>query len=59
VVPPALRDWFIVATLLVIVWRLLPAAQAFVATGDVRLRPVARLSPLLAANILTQVVRLY
>ena len=57
--PPALRDWFIVATLLVIVWRLLPAAQAFVATVMCAGALWLAFHPLLTANILTQVVRLY
>jgi hypothetical protein len=56
---PALRDWFVVSALLIVVWRVLPAGQAFLATVICAAALWLTFHPVLASNLLTEIVRLY
>ncbi|HKX18963.1 MAG TPA: hypothetical protein VJT33_13205 [bacterium] len=56
---PALRDCFIIATLLVLVWRFLPPGQAFLATMICAAALWVTFHPVFAANLATEIARLY
>jgi hypothetical protein len=56
---PAIRDGLLVATLLLVSWRFLPAGQAFVATLLCTTALWLTLHPVVAANLMTAVARLY
>jgi hypothetical protein len=55
----AVRDAVAVAALLAVVWRFLPAGQAFLATVICAAALGATLRPVLAATLATQVARWY
>jgi hypothetical protein len=59
VMAPAVRDGVLVAAMLILAWRALPAGQAVLATVLCAGALWLAFHPVLASNLLTAVVRLY
>ncbi len=56
---PELRDWLLIGTLVIVAWRVLPAGQAVLATIVCAAALWLTFHPVLAANLLREVARLY